>query len=405
MGDKVVITGINIISPLGLNIAENWNNLLAGKSGIKSISLFDASSLDTQIAGEVSSDFEEYSRSHIKKRLRKQMTRVSQMSYVCAKDAIESSGIDVEEFDKERCAVILGIVHSGNTSVEKGTTLQNFILKGMTNSLPAWISIDYGFKGPAYSVATACSSSAYAISLGYDLIKQNKADLVITGGADSIINPEEIDGFNAIYALSTNNDDPAKASKPFSLDRDGFVIGEGAGMVILESEASAIKRKARIYAEMAGYATTSEAFNIMAPKTDGEGMARSMEIAIEHAGVKKESVGYVNAHGTGTTLNDKFETIAIKSVFNNYAHGIAINSSKSMLGHTIGAAGAVEAAITIKSIYEGMVHPTINLSKPDPELDLDYIPEGARKLDLECALSNSFAFGGHNSTLVFRKYQ
>lgn len=405
MSEKVLITGLNIISSLGLNSNETWKNLLDGKSGIKPISLFDATHLDTRFAGEVPAAFKEYSKAYIKKRVGKQMTRVSQMCLTAAKEAMETHAIPVDSFDPERCAVILGVVNSANSSVEEGTNAGNSILKGMNNALSAWISLEYGFEGPNYTIATACASSAYAIAQGYDLIKQDKADLVIVGGADSIINPEEITGFNALYAISTNNENPEEASCPFSANRDGFVIGEGAGILILERESSALKRGAKVYAEIAGYALTSEAFNIMAPKTNGVGMAKTMAKALQNAQIAKEDIGYINAHGTSTTMNDKYESMAIESVFGNHAKKIAISSSKSMIGHTIGAAGAIEGAITALSIYEGMVHSTINLKHPDPELTLDYIPEGKRKLDITCALSNSFAFGGHNSSIVFRKYK
>jgi len=264
--------------------------------------------------------------------------------------------------------------------------------------------MEYELMGPNFAINTACASSAYAIGLGYDMIRNGQADLVIAGGADSIINFEEINGFNSLYALSIANDPPEKASKPFSKNRDGFVIGEGAGVLILESEESALKRKAHIHAEIAGYAFSSEGYNIMAPMKDGEGMAFTIEKAISSSGISKEDVDYINAHGTSTDLNDRYETLAIKKVFGNRAYQIPISSSKSMIGHTIGAAGAIESAITVMSIENGIITPTINLDVPDPELDLDYVPNVARKKDIHFALSNSFGFGGHNATLVFRKY-
>jgi 3-oxoacyl-[acyl-carrier-protein] synthase II len=270
--------------------------------------------------------------------------------------------------------------------------------------MSAWISLDYQLMGPNFVVNTACASSAYAISLGYEMIRNNQADLVIVGGADSIVNFEEIEGFNSLYAISIENDYPEKASKPFSKNRDGFVIGEGAGILILESETSARKRNATIYAEVAGYAITSEGYNIMAPMKDGEGMAFTIEKAIQHAGIYKEEVDYINAHGTSTELNDRYETMAIKRVFGDHAYQIPVSSSKSMIGHTIGAAGAIEAIITILSIRNNMLTPTINLEVPDPDLDLDYVPNHSREKEINVALSNSFGFGGHNATLVFRKY-
>lgn len=394
---------MNVISSLGLDLQSNWENLLAGKSGVKRITLFDPSSLQTQIAAQVPDAFEELSSQNIRKRLARQMTRVSRMCYVSALDAIEKSGINFENFDKSRCAVILGVVGTGNSSIEKDTDAKNRIIKGMNNAMPAWISIEYGLTGPNYTVATACSSSGYAIGLGFDLIKTGRADIVITGGADSIINPEEIAGFNELFALSVENDPPEKASRPFSKNRDGFVIGEGAGIMILESESSAKKRNATVYGELAGYAFTNEGYNIMAPAKDGEGMAQTMELAIRNSGIEKGDVDYINAHGTSTTLNDKYETMAIKKVFGDRAYRIPVSSSKSMIGHTVGAAGVIEGAFTVLSTKHDILPPTINLDEPDPDLDLDYIPNKSRKQKVRVALSNSFAFGGHNVTLVFRK--
>lgn len=402
--NKVLVTGINIISSLGLNINENWNNLINGVSGIKPITLFNPEGLDTKIAGQAPDTFDKYAAQFIKKRLAKQMTRVSRMCLTAAKATIQDFDIPISDFDPERCAVILGVVNTGNSSVEQGTNSKNTIIKGMNNALSAWVSLEYGFEGPNYTIATACASSAYAIAQGYDLISTGKADLVVVGGADSTINPEEIAGFNSLFALSTENEYPEKASKPFSANRDGFVIGEGAGILILESEKSAKKRNAKVLAELAGYALTSEAFNIMSPKTDGEGMAKTMQKALKHAGIDRNKINYINAHGTSTTLNDAYESKAIEQVFGEHAKNIAISSSKSMLGHTIGAAGAIEAAITVKSIQEGIIHPTINLNEPDPELKLDYVPNKKRTAKINAALSNSFAFGGHNSTLVFKRY-
>jgi 3-oxoacyl-[acyl-carrier-protein] synthase II len=403
--EKVVVTGINVISALGLNMEENWGRMLKGESGVSRIRLFDPEGLDTQIAAQVPEAFEEYSKKYVKKRVAKQMTRVSRMCLTAAKEAVETHQIPLEDFDAERCAVILGVVNTGNSSVEKGTNERNRILKGMNNALSAWISLEFGLQGPNYTIATACASSAYAIAAAYDLIKTGKADLVIAGGADSAINPEEIKGFNALYAISTRNEEPAKASRPFSADRDGFVIGEGAGIVILESESHARKRNAKIYAELAGYALTSEAFNIMSPKTDGEGMARTMEKALADAGIKPGDVDYINAHGTSTTLNDLYETRAIQKVFGAQAGKLCVNSTKSMIGHTIGAAGAIEAAVTIKSMEHQLLHPTINLEHPDPELPLDYVPNTMRKHKIRAAVSNSFAFGGHNASLVFKRFE
>ena len=404
MNKKVVVTGLNMLTALGLGWEETWKNLQDGKSGVKKISLFDASDNQTQIAAELPSEFSEKSSELIKKRISKQMTRVTQMSYVCAIDAIEKHNIDFEEIDKKRVGVILGVVNTGDSSTEEGTNSKNLILKRMNNAMSAWIGMRYNIEGPNFTTSSACSSSAFAIALGYDTIKAGRADMMIVGGADSIINKEEIEGFNEIYALSLNNEDPQKASCPFSNKRDGFVIGEGAGILILESEESAKARGAIIYAELVDYAFTNESYNIMAPKPEGKGMADTMNLAIKNAGISKEDVTYINAHGTSTMLNDMFETQAIKKVFGNQAYNIPVSSTKSMTGHTIGAAGAIESIISVLAIKDGIIPPTANLDESDPELDLDYVANKARKRDLNVVLSNSFAFGGHNATLVFRKY-
>jgi len=403
MNKKVVITGINIITSLGLDLQSNWVNLVAGRNGVKRITLFDPEGLQTQIAAQLPDSFDEYAAGYIKKRMADQTTRVTKMCFVCARDAVQNASIDFELFDKSRCAVILGVVSTANNSTEKGTTSKNKIIKSMSNAMSAWISLENKLRGPNFTVTCACASSAYAIGIAYDMIKNGVADIIITGGADSAINREEIEGFNELYALSVNND-PEKACCPFSRDRDGFVIGEGAGIMILESEESALKRNAKIYAELAGYAITSEAYNIMAPMKDGEGIMQTIEEALKNACVKPEEVDYINAHGTSTTLNDKYETMAIKKVFGDRAYKIPVSSTKSMIGHTVGAAGVIEGVVTVMSIINEVITPTIHLDICDPELDLDYVPNNARKQVIHCAISNSFAFGGHNASLVFKKY-
>ncbi len=403
MSREVVITGMGMISSLGLSLEENWKNLINGKSGVKNITMFDASRLTTRVAAQVPPEFDELARNYIKKRASSQMTRVTRMCLTAAKMAVNDSGIDFNQVDRMRCSVIMGVVNTGNSSAEKDTTPQNTVFKTMTNSMPAWISLEYQLTGPNFAINTACASSAYAIAFGYDMIKNGQSDVVIVGGADSIINFEEIEGFNALYALSIANDLPEQASKPFSKDRDGFVIGEGAGVLVLESKEHAQSRNAQIHAEIAGYGLTSEGYNIMAPKKDGEGMAQTIALAIQNSGIRKDEVGYINAHGTSTELNDRYETMAIKQVFGNLACQIPVSSSKSMIGHTIGAAGAIEAIITAMSLKNGILPPTINYHQPDPDLDLDYVPNAARPKEIRVALSNSFGFGGHNATIVLRK--
>jgi len=275
MNKEVVISGMGLVTSLGLTLEENWQNMLAGKSGVKYITLFDAGACATKIAAEVPPGFDELSRNYIKKRAASQMTRVTRMCVTAAKMAVEDSKIDFGLLDRARCSVIMGVVNTGNSSSEKDTTLQNTVFKSMTNSMSAWISLEYQLRGPNFAVNTACASSSYAIAFGYDMIKNGQCDVVIVGGADSIINAEEIQGFNALYALSVANDPPGEASRPFSKDRDGFVIGEGAGVLILESKEHALARNAKIYATIAGYALSSEGYNIMAPMKDGEGMAET----------------------------------------------------------------------------------------------------------------------------------
>ena len=403
--ERVVVTGMSMITSLGLNLESSWENLLAGKSGVKKISLFDASESQTQFAAEIPAAFDELWHNFIKKRSADQMTRITKACFVCAKQAVSMSGLNFEEINKDRCGVILGVVTTANSSSEKGTTPQNSILKSMNNAMSAWISLEYKLLGPNFTVAAACASSAYAAGIGFDMIRSGVADVVIVGGADSIINKEEIEGFNHIYALSTENENPEKASKPFSKNRDGFVIGEGAGILVLESETHAKARNAEILAEMAGYAVSSEAYNIMAPMKDGEGIAHTIALALKNAGIQPQDVDYINAHGTSTNLNDKYETMAIKKVFGEQAYQIPVSSSKSMIGHTIGAAGAIELVIAIQSLRNNIITPTINLDEPDPELDLDYTANVARQKEINCAISNSFAFGGHNAVLVIKKYK
>ncbi len=403
MKRKVVVTAVNALTALGLDMETTWKSLLAGKPGVKRISLFNPEGLETQIAAQLPDEFAEFASLHIKKRIARQMTRVTQMAFACTKQGIEKHHIDTDFYEKDKCAVIMGIVNTGNSSVENNDDIKNMILKGMSNSISAWISLEYGFEGPNFAISTACASSAYAIAMGFDMIESGKADLVICGGADSIINREEIEGFNAIFALSTANENPEKASCPFSANRDGFVIGEGAGMLVLESEEMAKQRGAVILAEISGYALTSEAYNIVSPKEEGEGMYITMKKALEHAGIQPEQIHHINAHGTSTTLNDLYETKAIKKLFGQGAYNIPVVSSKSMIGHTIGAAGVIEGVIAIKSLAEQKLHPTINLEKADPELDLDYVPE-SRSHQMEYVISNSFGFGGHNASLVFKTY-
>lgn len=400
MQRRVLVTALNMVTALGVDLEASWTGLVAGRSGIRRISLFDTANQKTRIAGEVPRDFDEYARQYCSRRLANQMGRAIKMGYVCTKEAVARSGINFDDYDRVRCAVIFGAADTGHSSIHDG---RYWIMKTMPHGASAWISQEYQLEGPNFTVSAACASSAYAIAYGYDLIAGNKADVVLAGGASSIVNPEHLSGFNEVGALSVANDTPEGASRPFSVDRDGFVIGEGAGVLVLESEESATARGATIYAELAGYALTSEAYNIMMPRPAGVGMAKTMHMALASAGIAKEQVDYINAHGSSTPLGDKYETLAIKDVFGDLAYGIPVSSAKSMIGHTAGACGVIEAAITLMSMQNGILTPTINYTR-DPELDLDYVPNIARRRDVSTALSNSFGFGGCNATLVLRKY-
>lgn len=403
MEKKVVITGMNMVNSLGMDGKTVWANAVAGKSGIRKITLFDTTEFQTKIAGQLPADIEELAQKYAKKHMLKQMARGTKICYVCAKDAVLDSGIDFEKVNKDRGSVVFGVIGTGWSKVYEQQDPKNRILRTMDNSMSAWVALEYKLEGPNFTIATACASASYAMAYGFDLIRANRADIVISGGASANITPEEIGGFNEVYALSVANDHPEKASQPFSKNRDGFVMGEGSGVVILESEESAKARGAKIYAEFAGYGLTGEAYNMMSPMKDGIGMAKAMEKALEHAHVNKDEVDYINAHGTSTTLNDKYETMAIKKVFGERAYKIPISGSKSMIGHTLAAAGAMGTGLTLQSIVNGVLTPTINYDR-DPELDLDYIPNESREKKIDVALVNAYAFGGHNATLVFRKY-
>ncbi len=394
---------MGLITSLGLDLKTSWDGLVAGRSGAKKITLFDASNHQTKFACELPADFDDYAKNHCKKYLAKQMTRSTKMCYVCAKQAVAAAGIDFANFDKSRCGVIFGTTGTGHSSQDILNDTKHLIIKTMSNAMAAWVSIEYNLEGPSYTIATACASASNAIASGYDLIKAGKCDLVIAGAGCSGVNADEIKGFNDLFALSTRNEEPEKASRPFSKGRDGFVMGEGAGILILEPEESARARGAEIHAELLGYSLSSEAYNIMSPQKDGIGMAKTMEAALRECRINKEDVDYINAHGTSTSLNDRYETLAIKKVFGDLAYKIPISSVKSMIGHTISAGGGVEAVITVMSLKNNMITPTINYD-PDPELDLDYVPNTARQKGLRLALSNSFAFGGHNACLVLKKY-
>ncbi len=399
MKRKVAITGMSMLTALGLDLESSWQGLVAGRSGVRPITAFDASKCQTQIAANLPGDFDAFAREYCNRRLLKQCARATVAGYIAAQQAIADGKLAFDELDKRRCAVVFGAVDTGHSRIGS----QDFwVLKTMPHGVTSLVSMQYGLEGPSLVLSAACASSAYAIIHGGDLVASGKADVAIVGGASAIINPEHVDGFNELGALSVNNAEPERASRPFSLGRDGFVIGEGAGALVLETLDAARARGAKVYAELAGGAMTNEAYNLMGPRPEGQGMAQTMQLALEHSGIDGAQVDYVNAHGTSTMLNDKLETMAIKRVLGERANRVAISASKSMIGHTAAACGAIEAVITALSIDRATLTPTINFQR-DPELDLDYVPNEARRQAISVALSNSFGFGGCNASLVLRR--
>ncbi len=400
----VVVTGMGMISALGQNLEENWRNIKEGKSGVAPIKGFDASECETQIAAEVTLNeaSEDKCRKLYSKRECNKMTKNTRMCLLTADEALEQSQLLTSTVDKSRIAVIMGIISSNNSPLE-GNAQANFIVKTMPNAASAWITLKYGFEGVNFNISSACASSAYAIVLAKQLLTSNMYDAVIVGGSDTSVEPAYINGFNQILAMSVNNASPQGACRPFDMTRDGFVMGEGAGALVLERKDFAIKRGAPMLCRLAGASFTSEATDITAPKKDGLGMAVTIQKAMEEAQVPIDKVDYINAHGTSTFLNDLYETRAIKAVFGPYAPTLHVSSTKSMIGHTLAACGAIEAIVTIKAITDSIVPPTINLTTPDDDLDLNYTPNHAAPRNIDWALSNSFGFGGHNTTLVFQK--
>jgi 3-oxoacyl-[acyl-carrier-protein] synthase II len=408
---RVVVTGMGLVSPVGIGIEENWSNLISGKSGIGPITRFDSSAFTTRIAGEVKNFHPEEFIS--KKELRK-MDPFLQFGLGAAHYAMQDANFKIEPEISSRVGVVMGCGLGGLLTIEEShkQMLESgpkkvspfFIPMIISNMAPGLISIYHGAKGPNLSLQTACAAGTHAIGQAYHLIRNGSSDAMITGGVESTVTTLAIAGFNAMRALSTRNDDPEHASRPFDKERDGFILSEGSGVLILEHLEFARARGARIYAEIIGFGVSGDAYHMAAPAPDGEGAARCMQMAIDDAGIKPSDVQYINAHGTSTDLNDKYETQAIKTVFGNHAYKMAISSTKSMTGHLLGAAGGVEAAYTTLTLYNQLMPPTINYQFPDPDCDLDYVPNVARKAHIEVALSNSFGFGGTNGTLVFRRW-
>jgi 3-oxoacyl-[acyl-carrier-protein] synthase II len=408
---RVVITGMGVVTGLGTGVDANWKSLTAGCSGIGPITLFDAERFATRIAGEVKGNFDPAGRIPAKELRR--MDRSQQFVMVAGGEAMEDAGLNGPPGDPFRCGVVIGSGMGGLATVEaavatfldKGPRAVHplMIPKAVINLSPGMLSIKYGFKGRNFGVVNACTSGTSAIGEAFELVRTGRVDVMITGGTEAVITELSVASFNALRALSTRNDEPEKASRPFDLDRDGFVIAEGAGVLILESEEHARARGARIHAEIVGYGATGDAYHFVMPDPEAEGACQCMKQALEDGGIEPNQIDYINAHGTSTDLNDKMETRAIKRVFGQHAKKLAISSTKSMTGHLIGAAGAVEAIFTVMATKTGIVPPTINLDKPDPECDLDYTPKIAAQRNVEVAMSNSFAFGGQNASLVFKK--
>ena len=411
MSRRVVITGLGLVTPLGIGVEKTWSALCEGRSGIGEITRFDTTGFTTKIAAEVK-DFN--AEDFLPKKDAKRTEKFIAYAVAAARMAVESARLTIDETNGPRVGVITGCGLGGLESLETtARTIQEkgpkrcspfFIPMLIGNMAPGMISIHLGAKGPNISVATACAAGAHAIGDACNTILRGQADAMITGGVESVITPTCVAGFNAMKALSTHNDDPPKASRPFDRDRDGFVVGEGAGMLILEDLNHALERGAPILAEMAGYGQSGDGYHMTSPSPDGDGMIRCMQAAIDSAGITCESIDYINAHGTSTPLNDLYETRAIKKVFGDCAQKIAISSTKSMTGHLLGGAGGIETAFTVLALKNGIIPPTINLENPDDECDLDYVPKVARKTDIIYAMSNSFGFGGTNACLVVKRY-
>jgi 3-oxoacyl-[acyl-carrier-protein] synthase II len=409
---RVVVTGLGIVSPVGIGIQESWKALCEGRSGIGRITKFDPAPYETQIAGEVKGFKAE---DWVSKKEAKRFELFISYAIAATRMAVDDAGIAITAENGDRVGVITGCGLGGLRFMED--TILNihrngpkrvspfFIPMMIGNMAPGMISILFGAKGPNLSLATACAAGAHAVGDSFKIIQEGRADAMITGGTEAVISPSCVAGFNAMKALSTRNTEPERASRPFDRDRDGFVPGEGAGILILEELEHARRRNARVYAEMIGYGLTGDGYHMTSPPPDGNGAARCMQMALDDAGIRCDQVDYINAHGTSTELNDLYETRAIKTVFKEYAYKVAVSSSKSMTGHLLGGSGGIEAVFTAMAIHDDIMPPTINYENQAEELDLDYVPNVARKGTVNVAMSNSFGFGGTNATLLFKKYK
>lgn len=411
MDRRVVITGVGLITPLGIGVNDTWSALCAGKSGISHITRFDTSGFQTRIAGEVK-DF--HPEDFLPKKEAQRTERFIAYAVAATRMALDDSGYKINSSNDEKIGVLTGCGLGGLATLEENFKIMEtkgprrvspfFIPMIIGNMAPGVVSIHFGAKGPNASVATACAAGAHAIGDAFKLVKTGKADAMITGGMEAVITATCIAGFNAMKALSTRNDEPEKASRPFDRDRDGFVVGEGCGILILESLESALERGASIYAEMVGYGMSGDGFHMTSPPPDGSGASRCMQAALDDAEMTAQQVDYVNAHGTSTPINDLYETRALKAVFKDHAKKVAVSSTKSMTGHLLGGSGGIETVFTALTVKHGIIPPTINLDHPGEECDLDYVPHVARKADVNVAMTNSFGFGGTNATLILKKY-
>ena len=411
MSRRVVVTGIGLVSPVGIGTGANWSALLSGRSGIGRISRFDVSNFSTQIAGEVKG-FDPLQ--FVEKKDVKKMDIFIQYAIAASQFAMDDSGLPITPDNADRVGVYIASGIGGFSTIEREhrALLEGgprkispfFIPSAIINLASGQVSIRFGAKGPNSATCTACSASAHALGDAFEIIRRGDADAMIAGGSEAAITPMGVGGFGAMRALSTRNADPSRASRPFDRDRDGFIIGEGSGVLILEALEIAQARGAKIYAELVGYGMSADAFHITAPSEDGEGAVRVMKIALQRAGVTPGQIDYINAHGTSTPYNDRLETLAIKKCFGEHASKVAISSTKSMTGHLLGAAGGLEAGITALVVHTQELPPTINLDNPDPECDLDYVPHTSRKAAVTHALSNSFGFGGTNAALLFKRF-
>ncbi len=411
MKRRVVVTGLGLVTPCGNNVADTWSALLEGKSGVGYIKRFDTEKFSVKIAAEVK-DFDPLA--YIEKKEARKMGAFTHFAIAASDEALKMSGLDVNESNAEEIGTYIssGIGDFWAIEREHSKLLEHgpdrvspfFIVSAIVNLAAGNVSMRHGLKGYISATATACSAGAHAIGDSFRVIERGDAVAMVCGGAESAITPMSVSGFSSMRALSTRNDEPQKASRPFDADRDGFVIGEGSGIMILEELEFAKARGAKIYAEIIGYGNTADAFHLTMPDETGSGARRAMQRALNDAGIQPEAIDYINAHGTSTPYNDKFETMAIKKVFGDHAKKLAVSSTKSMTGHALGAAGGIEAVFSVLAINNNMLPPTMNLDTPDPDCDLDYVPNRARESKVDCVLSNSFGFGGTNACLVFKRF-